>query len=174
MQVAKQKDTPQKTRLRKKRNKIVMVMIINLLILVVLGLVLVIWIIWQNGQKTVDVEPLPAKETPKIVEAPKPDPTGPVGVSTQVFTSPVQQGGNASLAIRTRPEAACSITVTYDNEISKDAGLLPKPADECGVVQWTWTVESSRPVGKWPVDVTCGLGKESGYHREELVVTAKN
>ena len=70
MQVAKQKDTPQKTRLRKKRNKIVMVMIINLLILVVLGLVLVIWIIWQNGQKTVDVEPLPAKESPIIVEAP--------------------------------------------------------------------------------------------------------
>lgn len=69
--------------------------------------------------------------------------------------------GNASLAIRTCPEAACSITVTYANEISKDAGLLPKPADEFGVVQWTWTVESSRPVGKWPVDVTCGLGKES-------------
>lgn len=33
---------------------------------------------------------------------------------------------------------------------------------------------SSRPVGKWPVDVTCGLGKESGYHREELVITIKS
>ena len=174
MQVAKQKNMPKKARERKRRNKIIVVMIINTLVLIIIGLILVIWIIWQNGQKAIDVEPLPVKETPKIVEAPKPDPTGPVGVSTQVFTSPVQQGGNVSFVIRTRPEAACSITVTYDKDISKDAGLLPKTADEFGVVQWTWTVESSRPVGKWPVDVTCALGKESGYHREELVVTAKN
>lgn len=174
MQVHKKSHTPGRDRSRKRRNKIFVVMIINTLVLIIIGLLLAIWYIWWTGQKKVEIDPLPIVTKPKVSETPKPDPTGPVGVSTQVFTSPVQQGGNASVTIRTRPDAACSILVTYDDQRSNDAGLLPKKADEFGVVQWTWTVESSRPVGKWPVDITCGLGKESGYHKLELEVTAKS
>ena len=173
MQVSKHQNAPKQARAKKKRNKIIIALVINILVLIIIGLLLVVWYIWQSGQKTVEVEPLPAVKQ-QVIEKPKADPTGPVGVSTQVFTSPVQQGANVSLAIRTRAEAACSITVTYDKEKSNDAGLLPKTADEFGVVQWTWTVESSRPVGKWPVDITCGLGKESGYHKEELEVIPKS
>jgi hypothetical protein len=126
---------------------------------------------------TEPVEPaaLPAPPTQnKIAQAttkPKAKPTGPVGVSIQVLTSPVKPGGNASLTIRTRPDAACSVKVTYKDQASTDGGLIPKTADEFGLVQWTWTVESSRPVGTWPVDVTCALGDMSGYVRGDLEVS---
>jgi hypothetical protein len=114
--------------------------------------------------------PTPAAK-PKIAQVQtKAKPEGPVGVSVQVLTSPVKPGGNASMTIRTRPEAACSIRVTYKDQLSTDGGLIPKTADEFGLVQWTWTVESSRPVGTWPVDVTCALGEESGYVRGDLEV----
>ncbi len=100
----------------------------------------------------------------------KTKPEGPVGVSVQVLTSPVKPGGNASMTIRTRPEAACSIKVTYKDQQSMDTGLIPKTADEFGTVQWTWTVENGRPIGKWPVDVTCALGEMSGFVRGDLEV----
>jgi hypothetical protein len=128
---------------------------------------------WYVGNSD-PVTPAALPETKKtpLAAAPvaKAKPTGPVGVSIQVLSSPVKPGGNASMTIRTRPDAACSITVTYKDQKSTDGGLIPKTGDEFGTVQWTWTVESSRPVGKWPVDVTCALGDMSGYVRGELEV----
>jgi hypothetical protein len=110
--------------------------------------------------------PLASTNTPK----PKAKPEGPVGVSIQVLSSPVAPGSNASVTIRTRPEAACSIKVTYKDQQSNDGGLIPKTADEFGTAQWTWTVEIGRPVGKWPVDITCALGEMSGYVRGDLEI----
>jgi hypothetical protein len=129
------------------------------------------WYIGNNQPVTPAV--LPEVKTNKLSTAPPPKatkPEGPVGVSVQVFTTPVKPGGNASMTIRTRPDAACSIKVTYKDQQSTDTGLIPKTADEFGTVQWTWTVESSRPVGTWPVDVTCALGEMSGYVRGDLEV----
>lgn len=148
---------------------------VTILIIVSIWLLIGIAYIWYMGQyKPVQPAALPEKTVSKPVETPAPTttPTGPVGVASQVFTNSVVQGGNASLTIRTRPEAACSITVTYDDRKSTDTGLLPKTADEFGTAQWTWTVESSRPVGTWPVEVTCGLGEESGYLKLKLEVTS--
>lgn len=130
---------------------------------------------WYIGN-TEPVKPAVLPETKKspLASAAVPDkkakPEGPVGVSIQVLSSPVAPGSNASMTIRTRPEAACSIKVTYKDQASTDTGLIPKTADEFGTVQWTWTVESSRPVGKWPVDVTCALGEMSAVVRGELEV----
>ena len=167
-------DSPQTIRKRKKRKRNMVITTIVILILVILILLFGIWYIWWSGQKNVVTpEPVPQK-TIKVEEKPKADPVGPVSVSEQVFSSPVAQGGNSSVTIRTRAQAACNISVTYNDEKSNDTGLIPKVADEFGTVQWTWTVESSRPVGKWPVDITCGLGKESGYHRLWLEVTPKS
>ena len=130
--------------------------------------------VWYMGNsKPVTVTELPTPVKPKLVQAaeqPKAKPTGPVGVSVQVLTSPVKPGGNASMTIRTRPDAACSIKVTYKDQQSTDGGLIPKTADEFGLVQWTWTVEVTRPVGSWPVEVTCALGKEYGYVKGQLDV----
>jgi hypothetical protein len=128
------------------------------------------WYVGNNDPVTPAVLPETKKTPLTQVATPKAKPEGPVGVSIQVLSSPVAPGGNASLTIRTRPDAACSITVTYKDQKSTDTGLIPKTADEFGTVQWTWTVESSRPVGKWPVDVTCALGEMSGYVRGDLEV----
>lgn len=128
------------------------------------------WYVGNNNPVTPVSLPETKKSPLTTVVTPKAKPTGPVGVSVQVLSSPVKPGGNTSLTIRTRPDAACSITVTYKDQKSTDGGLIPKTADEFGTVQWTWTVESSRPVGKWPVDVTCALGEMSGYVRGDLEV----
>ena len=167
--------SPRKMQAQAKRRRNSIIAIILILILIIILLLVGIWYVWWSGKNNVvKQDPLPEKVVQPIQEKAKAEPIGPVSVSEQTFTTPVQQGGNASLAIRTRAEAACNVTVTYDGEKSNDAGLLPKTADEFGTVQWTWTVESSRPVGKWPVDITCGLGKESGYHRVWLEITPKS
>lgn len=94
----------------------------------------------------------------------------PVGVSIQSLSAPLKAGQNASLTIKTLPKAACSVKVTYKGQESTDGGLIPKNADDFGAVTWTWTVETLRPVGKWPVEVTCAHGKMSGYVKGELEI----
>ncbi len=164
-------------RRRSGRSKLVTRIVITIITLLILGLIAGVAYVWYTGQQEpIAPEPFPERSNrpAQVVEKPKLKPEGPVGVSSQVFTSPVAQGDNASVTIRTRPEAACSITLTYkDNIRSTDAGLLPKTADEFGTAQWTWTVEASRPVGTWPVEITCGLGEMSGYLKLDLEVTPK-
>lgn len=109
------------------------------------------------------------------VSAPVVDENAPVGVAIQSFSSSVQRGTNASIGIRTRPQAACSIRVTYSQtpdqaKESKDGGLIPKTADEYGSVSWTWSVEADRPVGSWPVEVTCAYKAKWGYGKDMLQV----
>lgn len=120
----------------------------------------------------------------KIVETPAPasksitkpkntiDENAKVGVSSQTFTDKVVIGKNASISIKTNPLAACSIRVEYNKEASTDSGLVPKKADEYGVASWGWTVETSRPVGKWPVTVTCANAKNSGVLTLDMNVVA--
>lgn len=162
-------------RARARRRRAARNSIVALLVVLVLGTIAGAGYVWYMGNSK-PIEPVAMPELPKkskldeVATKPKAKPEGPVGVSVQVLTSPVAPGGNASMTIRTRPDAACSIKVTYKDQVSTDGGLIPKTADEFGLVQWTWTVESSRPVGKWPVDVTCALGDESGYVKGELEV----
>lgn len=108
----------------------------------------------------------------------QPAPDAAVGVSSQLLTSPVQPGENASLSIKTNPAANCEITLTYgelgeEDKQSTDSGLEPKVADAYGMVTWSWTVEASRPVGTWPVEVTCANEAKSGYLRVDLVVATE-
>lgn len=84
-----------------------------------------------------------------------------VSASVQTITSPVQQGSNASVSIRTNAGSKCSVSVIYDKAASADSGLGPKVADEFGTVSWTWTVEESAAIGIWPVKVTCVLNAQS-------------
>ena len=162
---------------RRRGNRLIVGIVTTIVVLLVLGLIAGLGYVWYTGQQEpIAPEPFPERSNRQVqvTEKPKAAPEGPVGVSQQVFTTPVAQGDNASVTIRTRPEAACSIILTYkDNIRSKDAGLLPKSADEFGTVQWTWTVEASRPVGIWPVEITCGLGQMSGYLKLNLEVVPK-
>lgn len=109
----------------------------------------------------------------KAVSTPVVDEEAPVGVAVQTLTSPVHKGGNSSISVKTRPKAACSIRVSYgttQSDESKDGGLIPKTADDYGVADWTWTVETSRPVGSWPVEVTCAYKTKWGFGKDMLQV----
>jgi hypothetical protein len=117
----------------------------------------------KKVEATTDTNPTPPK--PK-----KPSPNAVVGVSIQALLSPVKPGENSSVSIKTLPEASCVITVTYNNVPSKDSGLVPKIADEYGTTSWSWTVDKTAPVGKWPVKVVCSHNKNSGMVLGDLIV----
>lgn len=101
---------------------------------------------------------------------PKIPDTASIGISVQSITSPVVPGSNASIMVKTNPEANCTISVVYDKTPSKDSGLVQKKADEYGLAEWTWTVESSVPLGNWPVEVTCANKKNSAVVKNDLRV----
>ncbi|MDB5167065.1 MAG: exported protein of unknown function [Candidatus Saccharibacteria bacterium] len=91
--------------------------------------------------------------------------------SVQSITSPIVPGDNASIIVKTNPGSWCTITVVYDKTPSKDSGLGGKTSDDFGSVTWTWTVESTVPLGKWPVTVTCLRNKLSAVVVGDLVVS---
>ena len=128
---------------------------------------------WYTGSHSKVAVPTQADvvTSAPVIKTYTPPPTATVGVSTQSFTSTVKRGTNAELSIKTNPKAACSIRVEYkDHVLSTDSGLVPKVADEYGLVSWTWTVETSRPVGTWPVKVLCANSKNSGALQLDMVV----
>ena len=159
-------------RQRKLRRRFVRRLIIVCVLIVSLGIVGGLIYTWMMGKRnpvsssTVSVAPKKAQTT-----ALKYDENAPVGVAIEAMSPPMKAGANASISVKTKPKSACSITVTYkDGQKSTDAGLVPKNADEFGVVMWTWTVEVGRPVGSWPVEVTCAYKDKSGYGKEALVI----
>ena len=95
----------------------------------------------------------------------------PIGVSISIMTTTVAPGDNASVSIRTAQNADCTISVVYDKVPSKDSGLKPKQADIYGFASWSWTVDATAPIGKWPVKVTCVRDKKSAVVEGDLVVT---
>lgn len=127
------------------------------------------WYMGRYAPKVATEAPVPRKTVPQTTPQ-KVDDTIRVGVSKQSFTDKVAPGKNALLIIKTNPLAACSIRVEYDKQASTDSGLVPKKADDYGVASWAWTVEESRPVGKWPVTVTCANAKHSAVLALDLVV----
>ena len=106
----------------------------------------------------------------KNTTRPKIPDTASIGASVQSITSPVAPGSNASIMVKTNPEANCTVSVIYDKTPSKDSGLAPKKADEYGIVEWTWTVENTVPLGSWPVEVTCSNKKNSAIVENDLRV----
>ena len=158
------------TKKRRKKTLRIVALVVLFLMLILVGLgVFYTWYMGQNKPvettqeiKRVNHNPLPAVS--------KPYENMPVGVALQHFTSPVSKGENSSIGIRTTPTAACSIRVEYDDIASKDTGLIPKVADEFGSVEWTWTVEASRPSGTWPVEIVCAYNTRSAFYKADLVV----
>lgn len=131
----------------------------------------------------VGLQPAPAPEVvedtrderPAVTTARKMAPDAVIGVSKQMMTSPVMPGENVSLTVKTNPEANCSIVVTYGkkgetDKQSTDSGLRDKVASEYGMITWTWTVEPERPLGEWPVVVSCANEANSAELAVDLVL----
>ena len=160
---------------RRHRRRLVKLIIGICLGILVLGALIGLVYVWYMGK----TQPVPQAAVVKqavaktVTTTPIVDEEAPVGVAVQTLTSPVRKGGNSSISIKTRPKAACSIRVSYgttQDDESKDGGLIPKTADEYGVADWTWTVETSRPVGSWPVEVTCAYKTKWGFGKGMLQV----
>ncbi len=95
--------------------------------------------------------------TPATSQAPTSQ--GSIDLLTETFFTSVQgtsPGGMASVTIKTKPFAACSISHATTMDIySKAEGLVDKRADGNGVTSWSWTISVTDYPGKTIVKVTC-------------------
>jgi hypothetical protein len=127
---------------------------------------------WYMGKQKVAVteQALPSPIKRPVLKPLKVASNAPIGIATQMLTSPVKAGDNASITIKTNPVADCTISVAYNNVPAHDSGLAAKPADEFGIASWAWTVAAGTPPGKWPVEVTCKNKKYNAVVIGDMVV----
>lgn len=146
---------------------------------VTIGLVLLVFAVvggivytWYTGQqKTALIKQAPPARTGGTnFKPPKVPSNAKIGVSIQSSMLQVKPGENASVTVRTNPEAICTVSVKYNKVPASDSGLIQKTADEFGVADWSWTVPVGTPKGKWPVDVTCKNKVYSAVVSGELIV----
>ena len=139
-----------------------------ILVLAVGGGVAYSWYVSQHSDENSQAFQKPAPAVKSEKKPPKFPDDATMGVSVQSITSPVAPGSNSSIMVKTNPDATCSVSVEYNHVPSKDSGLAPKKADEYGLVEWTWTVESTAPVGNWPVKVSCANKKNTAVVENDL------
>jgi hypothetical protein len=145
--------------------------LIGFFVLLILVLVAGLVYTWYMGQHAVVKEnTIPVKTSTKTTKPVQLAPNAKEGAAVQSISSPIAPGSNASIFIKTNRDSKCSITAVYKKVPSKDSGLIPKIADEYGMVSWSWTVERTVPVGKWPVTVTCTWNKKTAVVVGDLVV----
>ncbi len=149
------------------RNVIITVFI--LIILAVGAGILYTWYMSNNSPAATTAAPVVSPKK-AFIEPTKPADNVPVGAAIHNLTSPVMPGMNASVSVKTTPDAECSIIVEYNKIPSTDSGLKKNVADKYGMVTWAWTVEETVPYGTWPVKITCALGKRSAYVQGDLKV----
>ena len=77
-------------------------------------------------------------------------------IALQSVTSPVKRGSTAYMEIKGTPGVEYSIVVRYSTSVSKAADLVPKVADENGLVTWKWRVGSRTTPGTYTITVTGG------------------
>lgn len=125
-----------------------------------------------------DQKPQPASTKAAATEEPVASPIKPTtpkpgtqeSAAIEYLSSPVAPGGQASVNVKTVAASSCTISVTYNNVASTDAGLKMKAADDFGNVEWDWTVGKSVPAGTWPVRVTCAWQGKTAVVVGNLVV----
>lgn len=155
----------------RRMQKIVLAGVILVLLFAIAGAIYTWWMGRHAKPETGNsISSRQAKPLPKPMSS---DPNAPVGVYIQTMNSPVTSGDNVVLGVHTTPGATCVIKVEYNKVPVKDSGIVDKVADDYGVAMWSWTIPADAPVGKWPVDITCSYGKQSGYMHGDLEIKAK-
>jgi len=132
-------------------------------ILAVVGASAYTWYMGQQAPMAQSTEDTPVIPKRANITPPKIASNAPIGVAVQTYTPEVKPDENASVTVRTNPEAQCSIVVKYNEVPTQDSGLTPKVADEFGLASWSWTVSANAPSGKWPADITCKNKKYSAF-----------
>jgi len=156
--------------------KVIRNILISALVLVVLFVGAGLVYTWYMGQNTTPVAEAVTENkstAPVLIKPTKPGADTPESASVQSLVSPVLPGSNTTITVRTKQYSICRISVIYDKTTSTDSGLYNKTADEYGMVSWSWTVEDSVPLGKWPVSVTCTFDKKSAVVVGDLKVVNK-
>jgi hypothetical protein len=145
--------------------------VVILLALFVGGGIAYIWYTGQNtGVETTANTPSPAPESAGPLTPTKPAANARASAAVEMITSPVAPGDNASMTIKTVPTSTCTIKVEYNKIPSTDSGLVAKTADEFGIVSWTWTIDTTVPLGTWPATVTCTYNGRSAVVQGDLTV----
>lgn len=146
--------------------------VVILLFLLIVAAVIYVWYMGRHPAQQA-VETVDTSSQAPILKTYTPDPDDPIGISEQSFTGQAKLGENAAIGVKTSPGAACQISVKMSNNaVLPDSGLVPKIADDFGLVEWSWTVPANGLIGKWPVEVTCAnVAKKSAYYRADLEVT---
>jgi hypothetical protein len=131
---------------RHRRRRWFWTVFIMVVILLLLALIAVLIYLWYSGQHSSVVISDPKPKVTNVIKDPGPIAQNQkVGVYITELTSPIVGGSTASVSIRTLPKSACSIEVVYNGLKSIDTSLIPKDADEYGVVRWIWKVEQGGP-----------------------------
>lgn len=145
---------------------------VSILLLLIIGAALVyVWYMGQNSAESAVQKPVNTGSLAPKLKAPQIADDAPVGIVQQTFSSEVAGGGNAMISIKTNPKAACQIAVKVNKTSLPDSGLVPKIADEFGMVDWSWTVPKGIVAGEWPVEITCAnQSGRSAYYKARLQV----
>ena len=154
---------------------IILAALFLLLLVIAIGLIYVWWTGHLGSNEVPAVAGLSSQRSNALPTPGKRAANSPVSAAVQSLTSPVTPGSNASIEVRTVADATCKIAVKLkDRETTiKDSGLVPKVADEYGMVSWAWTVPSSAKTGAWQVIVTCQQGKKSAMVIGDLAVKSR-
>lgn len=155
-------------------NRLKVATIVFLVLIILVGVVGLLYTWYMGGQPLPETASEQKTAPTQPVQAPKRavSEDAPVGVALTTITSPVTAPANVMITIKTNPGAACKIDVKYNTVSAQDTGLVPKIADEFGMVQWTWSVPLGTPAGKWPIDITCANKTMSGYYKATLEVAS--
>ena len=147
----------------------------GILLIIIVGVgVFYTWYTGQNGTTDDSETVVPAKTTDTNVISPtQPAENVRESAAVQSISSPIVPGSNASISIKTNPYSECTIVVLYNEVASTDTGLVLKTADDWGTVSWSWTVEPTVPLGKWPVNITCTHNELSAFVRGYLEVVSE-
>lgn len=151
--------------MKKRILKVIKNMAITALVLLVVLIAIgaaYIWFVGKNANVDIsqaDTTDTAAQQT--TLKHVQPAANTPESASVQMLSSPVVPGSNVTMSVKTKPYSECLISVIYDKTASTDSGLVTKKADDFGTVEWTWTVEASAPLGKWPAKVTCSYAGKS-------------
>jgi len=79
-------------------------------------------------------------------------------VGFTLFSTPIQRGHQAKVAIHTKANLSCAIKVVYQGGRYTSSSLGSKRANGSGNTSWSWIVPAGTAPGSWPVTVTCQSG----------------